>query len=133
MPEAVVGQPDVFSKQQVESVHRRVCGPRSTKKFKMTHYYLQSGRPHPDRLNREVYTSDCNGRAFPVFEKLFRWGPDLLDMSELLSVAGEAAARTAVAHRHDPQHVAYRISPHYLEALEDSTDGWGVDIPSGYG
>ena len=37
MPEAVVGQPDVFSKQQVESVHRRVCGPRSAKKFKMTH------------------------------------------------------------------------------------------------
>ena len=66
-----------------------------------------------------------------MFEKLFRWGPDLLDMMELLSVAGEAAARTAVAHRHDPQHVAYRISPHYLEALEDSTDEWGVDIPSG--
>ena len=125
MPEVVPGRPDVFSKQQVESVHRMVCGPRSSKKFKMTHYYLQSGQPHPDHLNREVYTSDCNGRAFPVFEKLFRWGPDLLSMDELLLTVGERSAAAMVARRHDPRYVVYRISPNYLEAL--STDGWPAD------
>ena len=68
---------------------------------------------------------DCNGRAFAVFEKLFRWGPDLLSMNELLLTVGESSAAAMVARRHDPRYVVYRISPNYLEAL--STEGWPAD------
>jgi hypothetical protein len=116
-PLVVPDHPDVFSKQQVASVHDRVC-PKSSQ-FKMTHYYLQTGHPHPDKLNRDIYASDCNGRAFPVFDKLYRWNNMLLSMSELLVQAGEVAAQELVnlAYKHDPAFVVYRISSHYLEAL----------------
>ena len=117
IPEVMSGQPDVFSKGQVEGVHRGICG--CDRKFKMTHYYLQTGHPHPDKLNRDIYASDCNGRAFPVFDKLYRWNNMLLSMSELLVQAGEVAAQELVnlAYKHDPDFVVYRISSHYLEAL----------------
>ena len=116
-PLVVPDHPDVFSKQQVASVHDKVCSKSSS--FKMTHYYLQTGHPHPDKLNKDVYASDCNGRAFPVFDKLYRWNGMLLSMSELLTQAGEKAAQELVnmAYKHDPAYVVYRISSHYLDAL----------------
>jgi hypothetical protein len=108
------GQPDVFSKGQV--VHRGICG--CNRKFKMTHYYLQSGKPHPDKMNREHYTSDCNGRAFPVFHKLFRWNGTLLTMAELLLNAGDGGASGKSFWRTSTiRCTVYRIHPNYLRAL----------------
>jgi hypothetical protein len=116
-PLVIADHPDVFSKQQVAAVHDQVCSKSSS--FKMTHYYLQTGQPHPDKLNRDVYASDCNGRAFPVFDKLYRWEGTLLSMSQLLDQAGDTAAQELVnlAYKHDPAYVVYRISSHYLKGL----------------